>query len=120
MGESNCVKMGASRGLNFGYSELGRVQRPTGWWGEVVRAVGECESDWFGEGLERVISNGRETLFWKEKWVGEVKLKDMFPRLFNFCLDKNGRVGDMGEWRGGLGCGIGDGDIIFGERAYFA
>lgn len=60
-------RWGNSGGLGVGYTDL-RVERtPVGWWGEVVKAVSGEEGGWFEEGVVRVIGNGEDTLFWREK-----------------------------------------------------
>ncbi|XP_071714775.1 uncharacterized protein [Rutidosis leptorrhynchoides] len=32
--------------------------------------------------FEKKIGDGRDTLFWKDIWIGDICLKDRFPRLF--------------------------------------
>jgi len=33
------------------------------------------------------VGNGRKIRFWEDKWVGNVKLKEKFPRLFSICSE---------------------------------
>lgn len=93
-----------------GYSggARGRLRKPLGWWGGVIKAVGGGEEGWFDEGLERVVGNGENTLFWWHKWVGSECLKDRFNRLFRLSLDKEAKIFEMGEWSG-IGSGGGEG-----------
>lgn len=41
-----------------------------------------------------IVHNGRDTSFWEDVWVGEVPLKLVFPRLYDYCRDKSCAVGD--------------------------
>ena len=52
--------------------------------------------------LVRVVGSGKSTLFWSEVWVGEVSLRDRFPRLFDLSLFKDLSVFDMCQ----LGWGV--------------
>lgn len=81
--------------------EVGRSRNPSGWWGGVIKAIGEKKKGWFVEGLERVVENGEKTLFWWHEWAGRGRLKDRFNRLFQLALEKDARVRSMGEWREG-------------------
>lgn len=43
----------------------------------------------------------RDTSFWEDIWVGEVPLKLLFPKLYDYCRNKECTVGEcwqMGEW----------------------
>ncbi|GJS27240.1 reverse transcriptase domain, reverse transcriptase zinc-binding domain protein [Tanacetum coccineum] len=71
-----------------------------GVWSEVVQAGKELENmegGFFGQFI-RVIGNGLSTSFWADKWVGEVKLNEHFPRLFQLENNKDILVGDRGNW----------------------
>ena len=51
------------------------------------------------------IGNGRRTRFWWDGWVGEIKLKDVYPTLFRLSSHKNATVADLrGRGGGGGGC----------------
>ncbi|KAL8476037.1 hypothetical protein ACS0TY_028632 [Phlomoides rotata] len=52
------------------------------------------------EGLRKTVGNGRNTWFWEDKWVGNFRLRDKFPRLYNLCQEKSVRIWDVGEWMG--------------------
>lgn len=60
--------------------------------------------DWFKGRLERLLGDGKEISFWEDVWVGAVPLKSKFPRLFHLCLDKDGKMGNMGMWEEGVWC----------------
>lgn len=34
------------------------------------------------------VVNGKDVRLWKDKWVGNMTLKEKFPRLFSICSDK--------------------------------
>ncbi|KAL8527231.1 hypothetical protein ACS0TY_005202 [Phlomoides rotata] len=78
------------------------------WWRDVVRNTMEEKGMWFKDRLERVIGDGKNTLFWEDNWVGGEVLRAKFPRLFRLSRDKDGSVGDMGGGRGADGDGCGD------------
>jgi len=44
---------------------------------------------------------GRDTLFWYDKWVGDIPLRIKFLRLFDLAVEKDAKVELMG--RRGLG-----------------
>ena len=60
-----------------------------------------------------MLGNGERILFWKDKWIGDFKLCDRFPRLFRFERDKNVLVMNHGDWsvelEVELGLGLGGG-----------
>ena len=47
-----------------------------------------------------LIGNGRRKRFWWDSWVGENKLKDVYPTLFRISSHKNATVRFMGYGRG--------------------
>jgi len=62
----------------------------------------------------RRVGDGSDTLFWQDRWLGDVPLCRRFDRLFGLALNKHITVADMfmrgwevGEMRGdgGDGCG---------------
>ena len=55
------------------------------------------------------VGNGIDIGFWVDKWVGDSKLCDMFPRLYHLDRRKEGRVAKKGNgWMmGGNGNWIG-------------
>ncbi|PNX61624.1 hypothetical protein L195_g060751, partial [Trifolium pratense] len=45
--------------------------------------VGELEGGfWFPKNVSSVLGNGKRIGFWKEKWIGNAPLQDLFPNLF--------------------------------------
>ncbi|GKV01451.1 hypothetical protein SLEP1_g14002 [Rubroshorea leprosula] len=52
------------------------------------------------KGFRWKVGEGRCVDFWRDKWVGDKCLKDLFPRLFALTTIREGRLTDMGFWRG--------------------
>jgi hypothetical protein len=56
----------------------------------------------FKWGAKMEVHNGENTIFWNDVWRGEVPLKLVFPKLYEYCRNKNCTVSDCwegGEWR---------------------
>ena len=41
------------------------------------------------------VNNGTNTRFWEDRWVGNFKLKDRFPSLYNLTRKKGSSVADV-------------------------
>jgi hypothetical protein len=52
-------------------------------------------SGWFADNLWCNVGNGATTLFWLDRWVGDVPLRDMFRRLFELFDTKMSYVAQM-------------------------
>ena len=91
--------------LKTRYGELGgRIKegdsRGSHWWKMVccIRdGVGEGVGSWFEDNLRRVVGNGRNTLFWYDRWMGDLPLKLKYPCLFDLVVSKECSVEEM--WR---------------------
>jgi hypothetical protein len=57
--------------------------------------VGAGVGNWFEENTRRVVGDGRTTLFWLDRWVGDRPLCLQFPRLFNLAVNKECSVEEM-------------------------
>jgi hypothetical protein len=56
----------------------------------------------FRWGAKMEVHNGENTIFWSDVWRGEVPLKLVFPKLYEYCRNKNCTVSDCwdgSEWR---------------------
>ena len=51
-------------------------------------------------GIRNLEGDGCNTLFWKDLWLREIRLKDKFPRLFSISLLKNSPISECGAWDG--------------------
>jgi len=79
------------------------------WWSEVVKirdGIGGGDNGWFHESVVRRVGDGESTLFWHDRWCGDVALRERFSRLFDLALNKSITVKDMfllgwGEGGGG-------------------
>jgi hypothetical protein len=40
-------------------------------------------------GMTKHVKSGGQTHFWEDVWVDQVPLKLTFPRLYNYCSEKN-------------------------------
>lgn len=45
------------------------------------------------------MGNGRDTMFWHKRWVGDGILRNQFPLLYQVSLNKDAKMSDMGVWR---------------------
>lgn len=58
------------------------------WWRDLMKFVG-CSS-WFWLGLRKIVGDGKNTSFWEDRWLGgNLRLRDMFPRLFSLETEKH-------------------------------
>ncbi|GKV14191.1 hypothetical protein SLEP1_g25095 [Rubroshorea leprosula] len=51
--------------------------------------------------MVKTMGEGNDTLFWHEKWCGDMSFKEKFNRLFRLAENKDVLVKNMGEWRDG-------------------
>ncbi|GLT67323.1 hypothetical protein SLA2020_396400 [Shorea laevis] len=73
------------------------------WWKELWKLDREVVSrvGWIQQGFNKDIGEENETLFWQDKWCGDVAFKEKFNRLYRLAEDKEVLVKDKGEWREG-------------------
>ncbi|KAL8530201.1 hypothetical protein ACS0TY_007312 [Phlomoides rotata] len=82
-----------------------RRVRKTGssWWLDLCEIYrGSNEGEGLKEELVRKVGNGKNTFFWWDWWVGDRRLKDMFPRLFNCSVLKQTKISEAGSWVEGV------------------
>ena len=89
------------------------------WWREIAKirdGTGGEGGGWFTDRVERRVGDCVDTLFWRDRWLGDAPLCSRFDRLFALALNRHITVADMyrrgwevGEMRGvgGDGCGRG-------------
>ena len=68
------------------------------WWREVAKirdGVGEDEGGWFSERVSRKLGDETSTLFWYDRWLGDVLLCRRFSRLFELAVEKSSTVASM-------------------------
>ncbi|XP_057793258.1 uncharacterized protein LOC131009871 [Salvia miltiorrhiza] len=71
----------------------------SGWWKKVLSISRGEGGNWFRENMVLQVGEGESTRFWKQRWVGERSLEDMFPRLFHLNSNKEGFISEMGGKR---------------------
>ncbi|GKV30550.1 hypothetical protein SLEP1_g39351 [Rubroshorea leprosula] len=73
------------------------------WWKALWKLDEERGSNegWVYKGVVKTVGEGNDTLFWHEKWCGDVPFREKFNRLFRLAEDKDALVKNMGEWRNG-------------------
>lgn len=49
----------------------------------------------FKRGCKMIIRDGRRTLFWHDKWVGETSLANQFPHIFELARSKEAKLGEL-------------------------
>ena len=77
--------------------------RARGGWGNIIKVGSEMDKVGlnFTSSFRRRVGNGEDTRFWLDRWVGEFRLCDRFPRLFNLEGEKSATVKERGDWRTG-------------------
>ena len=87
------------------------------WWRMMCRireGVGEGVGNWFEDNIRCEVGDGRDTLFWYDKWIGDMPLRVRFPRLFDLVVEKECSVGEMA----GRGWGIDGGAWVWRRRLF--
>jgi len=72
------------------------------WWRElkVIWSMKEW-GEKFDDRFRWKVGNRKEIRFWEDKWVGNLELKNKFPRLFSLCGDKDLLLECCGVWEEG-------------------
>ncbi|XP_058783223.1 uncharacterized protein LOC131657889 [Vicia villosa] len=68
------------------------------WWKDMIYLGNDKGEDPVAFNCRFVIGNGFVTPFWEARWVGNVCLKEEFPKLFAASLLKRVAVASMGGW----------------------
>ena len=60
------------------------------WWKVIVgiKDGGGAFGNWFPDNLQHHVGNGANTIFWLNRWFGDVALSVHFCRLYDLCDDK--------------------------------
>jgi hypothetical protein len=72
--------------------------RVSTWWRELAKirdGEGSEGGRWFVDRVVSRVGSGTNTLFWHDRWLGDVPLCRRFSRLFDLSLNKNKTVGEM-------------------------
>jgi len=71
------------------------------WWRDIASIRDGDASvlgSWFPENLRIHVGNGANTLFWLDRWVGDVPLCVRFSRLYDLSENKLAAVAQMFSW----------------------
>ncbi|GJR72598.1 putative RNA-directed DNA polymerase [Tanacetum coccineum] len=88
---------------NRGLSSRGDVGREFSGgrvWRDIIKVGKEID----GVGIDFIckVGNGREVSFWLDRWIGDFRLCDRFPRLFHLDSRLEGRLVEKGRWVEGV------------------
>ena len=64
----------------------------------------------FAKHFSIVVGDGSRTLFWHDKWTGDVPLKNLYPQLFLCSTNKEACISDV------LSPSVGDNDRVWSLR----
>jgi hypothetical protein len=56
------------------------------------------DDGWFCGNIRSILGDGNDIAFWKDKWLGSISLRDMFPNLYTKTMQPDSFVTDMGSW----------------------
>ncbi|GAU17608.1 hypothetical protein TSUD_341520 [Trifolium subterraneum] len=93
----------SGRHLSIGETFLSRLvvsakRTDSLWWRDILK-VGGLEGDlWFSSNVSSILEDSKSIGFWKEKWIGNNSLIELFPNLFEMEQDKNVVVANKGNW----------------------
>jgi hypothetical protein len=65
------------------------------WWRDVCSIGNNLFTNWFSAGVTKTVGNGRNTLFWRDKWAAGVPLQVQFPRLFSISSQKDASIAEV-------------------------
>jgi len=73
------------------------------WWRDLTSIYREGGGDgWFQDEVGWRIGSGDKIRFWEDVWVGNSKLKTLFPRLYSLSLNQGHKLEEVGEWEGSI------------------
>jgi len=87
----------ARYGEEAGRLEVGGRSVST-WWRELAKIRDEVGSDggsWFADRVASKVGTRTNTLFWQDRWLGDVPLCRRFSHLFDLSLNKSSTVAEM-------------------------
>ena len=79
------------------------VKYQSWWWRDLTSICREGGGEgWFQDEVGWKIGSGDKIRFWEDMWVGNSKLKTLFPRLFSLSLNQGHKVEEVGGWEGSV------------------
>ena len=93
---------GSDGGLTGGEALRDHYNR--GVWNDIVRVGRDVDQVGveFTSSIVKKVGIGHNTTFWIDRWVGNQRLCDIFPRLFHLERCKDVKVADRGVWVNGV------------------
>jgi hypothetical protein len=89
------------------------------WWKDVCSIGTNLNNNWFAQNVVKKLGNDTHTSFWDDIWVGNLPLKDRFPRLFSISTQKEATGQSfMLIMKVGIGSSCGGEDCLCGRRNY--
>nr|GEW96562.1 RNA-directed DNA polymerase, eukaryota [Tanacetum cinerariifolium] len=93
-------------GINEGLDENGVLRElgGSGVWRDIVKVGIDLDNIGIGfsTSFSKKMGNEGNTCFWKDRWIGNVRLCDKFPRLCHLDRCKEAHVIDRGNWSKGV------------------
>lgn len=65
------------------------------WWKDLMGLEEVGDVRWFRRELERGVGDGLRIFFWKDVWMGNMPLMEVYPRLFSLAINQDVVVGDL-------------------------
>ena len=85
-------------GLEIGRSHS-HMKSQSWWWRDLCKACGDGEEKgWFQEAIRWKVELRDKVKFWKDSWVGNIMLSNMYPRLYSLSLNQGLMVSEVGKW----------------------
>lgn len=74
------------------------------WWGDLILSDNSVSinDNHFTSAISSKVNNGRGTVFWNSKWLGNQFLKKAFPEAFVAASNKCCSVAEAGFWSGSV------------------
>nr|KYP55770.1 Putative ribonuclease H protein At1g65750 family [Cajanus cajan] len=82
------------------FSNCSNVDRRASWWWKDIMYVLQQGKFLLDEKIDRCIGDGTRTRFWEDKWIGGLRLLDVFLYLYSFAFDPLSMVAQNGTWEG--------------------
>lgn len=70
------------------------------WWRNLMSLEEGIGGNWFTNKVWRKKGNGRNTSFWVDRWVREVPLFNLFPKLYSLSNQKEAKVWEVVTFQG--------------------
>jgi len=82
-------------------NESSIARKNSTWWKDLCKACDVGNNDnCFDNNVKWYIKDGKNVRFWDDRWVGDLPLKERFPRLYAISLCKENVLNELGKWEG--------------------